>query len=226
MDCLQQSISPPAPQSETYSPVVSVWVCLAAPSPARDGTRAPAVKVQSLDHWAMGKSLSCAVLSWAEKRALPLFSPCSSVLHPEARVLTRAPRSQCYRRHWPHLHSVGSCRCLVPQSCPTLCNPMDCSPLGPLTMGFPRQEYWRGLPFPSPGEPTSPALAGSFFTVQATREPPQSGDRRLIGDWRSWKGRRVDVASWPSHRYFSSGMHRGSSAQPSNTYSASLAGSN
>ena len=37
----------------------------------------------------------------------------------------------------------------------------------PLTMGFLRQEYWSGLPFPSPGdlpvpeiEPVSPALAG------------------------------------------------------------------
>ena len=35
----------------------------------------------------------------------------------------------------------------------------------PLSMGFPRQEYWSGLPFPSPGdlpdpgiEPRSPAL--------------------------------------------------------------------
>ena len=40
----------------------------------------------------------------------------------------------------------------------------------PLSMGFPRQEYWSGLPFPSPGalpdpraEPTSSALAGRFF---------------------------------------------------------------
>ena len=48
----------------------------------------------------------------------------------------------------------------------------------PLSMGFSRQEYWSGLPFPSPGdlpdpgiEPTSPALAGGFFTVWATREP-------------------------------------------------------
>ena len=48
----------------------------------------------------------------------------------------------------------------------------------PLFMGFPMQEDWRGLPFPSPGdlpnpeiEPasrTSPALAGSFFTTFAT----------------------------------------------------------
>ena len=40
-------------------------------------------------------------------------------------------------------------------------------------MGFPRQEYWSGLPFPSPGnlldpwfEPTSPAFAGRFFTTK------------------------------------------------------------
>ena len=42
----------------------------------------------------------------------------------------------------------------------------------PLSTGFPRQEYWSGLPFPSPGhllnpgiEPVSPALAGRFFTT-------------------------------------------------------------
>ena len=40
-----------------------------------------------------------------------------------------------------------------------------------LSMGFPRQEYWSGLPFPPPGDlpdpgikPESPALAGGFFT--------------------------------------------------------------
>ena len=45
----------------------------------------------------------------------------------------------------------------------------------PLSMGFPRQKYWSGLPFPFPGdfpdpriEPESPALAGAFFTT----EPP------------------------------------------------------
>ena len=53
------------------------------------------------------------------------------------------------------------------------CNPMDCSHQTPLSMGFPRQEYWNRLPFPSPGdlpspriEPMSPALAGRFFTTE------------------------------------------------------------
>ena len=30
------------------------------------------------------------------------------------------------------------------------CDPMDCSLPGSSVMGFPRQEYWSGLPFPSP----------------------------------------------------------------------------
>ena len=45
----------------------------------------------------------------------------------------------------------------------------------PLSMGFPRQGYWSGVPFPSPGdlpnpgtEPSSLALVGRFFTA----EPP------------------------------------------------------
>ena len=51
----------------------------------------------------------------------------------------------------------------------------------PLSIGFPRQEYWSGLPFPTPGEsswsriePTSlasPALAGGFFTTVPPGKP-------------------------------------------------------
>ena len=47
-----------------------------------------------------------------------------------------------------------------------------------LSIGFPRQEYWSGLPFPFPGdlpdpeiEPTSPALAGKFFTTEPPGKP-------------------------------------------------------
>ena len=47
-------------------------------------------------------------------------------------------------------------------------------------MGFPRQEYWSGLPFPSlrdlpyPGvEPMSPGLAGGFFTAELMGKPIQ-----------------------------------------------------
>ena len=77
------------------------------------------------------------------------------------------------------------------QSCPTLCDPIDCSPPGSsvhgnlqarilewVAMPSSRQEYWSGLPCPPPGdlldpgiEPaslTSPALAGWFFTTSTT----------------------------------------------------------
>ena len=36
------------------------------------------------------------------------------------------------------------------QSCPTLFDPMDSSPPGSSVQRFSRQEYWSGLPFPSP----------------------------------------------------------------------------
>ena len=36
------------------------------------------------------------------------------------------------------------------QSCPTVCDPIDSSPTGSLSLGFSRQEHWSGLPFPSP----------------------------------------------------------------------------
>ena len=66
------------------------------------------------------------------------------------------------------------------QLCPTLCDPMGCSPPGSSVHGFSGQEYWSGLPcplsgdLPNPGiEPVSlmsPALAGGFFTTSDTWE--------------------------------------------------------
>ena len=51
----------------------------------------------------------------------------------------------------------------------------------PLSIGFSRQEYWSGLPFHPPGNlldtgmglasPSSPALAGRFFTTESPRKP-------------------------------------------------------
>ena len=70
------------------------------------------------------------------------------------------------------------CCCLVAESCATLCDPVDCSPPGSSVHRISKKEYWRGLPFPSPGdlsepgiEPKSPALAGGFFTTQSLGKP-------------------------------------------------------
>ena len=76
-------------------------------------------------------------------------------------------------------HSVYLCS--VSQSCPTLWDPMDCSLPGSSIMGFSRQQYWRRLPFPPPGDlpdpgikPTSLAslsFAGRFFIIAPPGKP-------------------------------------------------------
>ena len=70
----------------------------------------------------------------------------------------------------------GVYACSVTQSHPTLCNPIT-----PLSMGFSREEYWSGPPFPSPEDlpesgikpksPASPALAGELFTTKPPGKP-------------------------------------------------------
>ena len=52
----------------------------------------------------------------------------------------------------------------------------------PLSMEFSRQEYWSGLPVPSPGDlpdsgikPGSPALAGGYFTAELPGKPQVIG---------------------------------------------------
>ena len=56
--------------------------------------------------------------------------------------------------------------------------PWTVAPQAPLSMEFPKQEYWSELFHPSPGdlpqpgiEPTCPALAGRFFTPEPPGKP-------------------------------------------------------
>ena len=72
------------------------------------------------------------------------------------------------------LHFPFSLLCLVAQSCPSglFVTSWTIACQASLSKGFPREEYWSGLPFPSPGglpDPeiklVSPALAGRFFTT-------------------------------------------------------------
>ena len=70
------------------------------------------------------------------------------------------------------------CCYLVTKSCHLLCNPMECSPPGPLSMEFSRQGYWSGWPFPSPGDLPDPvikckllALTGGFFATEPAGKP-------------------------------------------------------
>ena len=69
----------------------------------------------------------------------------------------------------------------VTQSCLTFVTPQTVAHQIPLSMGFFRQEYWNGLPFPPPGDlpdlrietvsPAVPAMAGGFFTAEPLGKP-------------------------------------------------------
>ena len=50
------------------------------------------------------------------------------------------------------LGKLGGVGGLVTKSCPTLATPWTVACQAPLSTGFSRQEYWSGLPFPSPGK--------------------------------------------------------------------------
>ena len=70
---------------------------------------------------------------------------------------------------------------LVTKSCSTLRSPMDCvAPQSPLSMGFSRQEYWSGLPCPSPGALSDPGIEHGSPTLQADSLPSELPGEPLI----------------------------------------------
>ena len=105
--------------------------------------------------WGVGRALADSVLSL------------SDTVEPEEKFPSQGTNLN---------RALGSPRAgfggVVAQSCPTLATPWTVACRAPLSMGFSRQEYWSGLPFPSPGdlpdpgiEPRSPALqADSLLT--------------------------------------------------------------
>ena len=67
---------------------------------------------------------------------------------------------------------------LVAKSCLTLAIPWTVACQAPLSMGLSRQEYWNGLPFPSPGylpdlviEPRSPELQADSLPAEPPGKP-------------------------------------------------------
>ena len=112
----------------------------------------------------------------------------SNSVRPHRRQPTRLPRP------WdsPCKNPGVGCHCLpqcmkvkseseVNQSCLTLSDPMDCSLPGSSVHGFSRQEYWSGVPLPSPPflgdlpnprtEPRSPALQADSLQSETAGKP-------------------------------------------------------
>ena len=61
----------------------------------------------------------------------------------------KGPFCKMYKEHskLSNVNAAAAAKSL--QSCSTLCDPMDSSHQAPLSLGFSKQEYWSGLPFPS-----------------------------------------------------------------------------
>ena len=55
---------------------------------------------------------------------------------------------------------------LVAKSCPIFVTPWTVAHQASLTLGFPKREYWRGLPFPPPGDLPSPGIESGSPTLQ------------------------------------------------------------
>ena len=71
---------------------------------------------------------------------------------------------------------------LIPKSGLTLATSWTVARQDPMSIGFSRQEYWRGLPFPSPGdlpdsgiEPGSPALQADSLPSELPGKPGRLG---------------------------------------------------
>ena len=69
---------------------------------------------------------------------------------------------------------------LFVKSCSTLAIPWTVTLQAPLSVGFSRQEYWSGLPFPSPGDrpnpgikPRSPARQADSLPTYLQGKPPK-----------------------------------------------------
>ena len=66
------------------------------------------------------------------------------------------------------------------QSCQTLCNPMDCSLPGSLSMEFSKKEYWRKQPFHSRGDLPNPGIKLRSPALQADSLPSEPPGEALV----------------------------------------------
>ena len=92
-------------------------------------------------------------------------------------IRTELPVRIAHHRFWLRSESLICCRCLVAQSCPTLCNPTDSSPPGSSVHGISQARIleWVAMPFSRgsswPRNRTRVSwIAGRFFNSWATRE--------------------------------------------------------
>ena len=97
-----------------------------------------------------------------------------------------ASRREQERDRGSGLSQEEKVKVIVAQSCPTLCDPMDCSPSDSFVHGIPQARCWSGLPFPPPGdlpnpgvEPGSPAQQADWLSSEPPGKPKQRQPSRF-----------------------------------------------
>ena len=115
-------------------------------------------------------------ITWIEQlllqylKCLPRSLLISQITWPLSSVL-RWENQRLLAQH----HKTNQYKCvLVTQSCPTLGDPWTVAHQAPLSMGFSRQEYWSGSPFPSPGDLSHPRIEPGSLALQADSLPSES----------------------------------------------------
>ena len=122
----------------------------------------------------------------SHRKILPYFCPIYSTLRTINNMVSGTGRSGeiFYVKYfhpvlWIILYSPERCTCVCAQSCPTLCDPIDCSPPGSSVHSIlqARMLEWVAIPFSRgsswPGDWTHiSCTAHGFFTTEAPGKPP------------------------------------------------------
>ena len=86
-------------------------------------------------------------------------------------VPTSPPVLETLREQSPVCPAPASQPVLRAQSCLSLCDPEDCSPQAPPSVGFSRWEHWSGLPCPPPGGLPPPPGGGAASAAHCMDGP-------------------------------------------------------
>ena len=110
--------------------------------------------------------------------------PVSQALSLQSREKNLSVSETCFQEEMKsRCYSEPSTRCGLNGRSLLFATPWTVACQAALSMGFPRQEYWSGLPFPSPGylpdpgiEPLSPALEADALTSEPQGKPKWEGN--------------------------------------------------
>ena len=122
-------------------------------------------------------------------------------LCPAGRAGRSVPQYMLCESHQPSGAQCGTRKltvcfaCEVAQSCPTLCDPMTIAYQAPQCMKFSRQDYWSGLPFPSPVDLPNPGIKPWSPTRQADALPSEPPGRSMFALHGAYQSNRKHIGS-------------------------------